>query len=133
MEMHMNKKISIFDDKISLLFNDELPFEMVMVEAGSFDNCSTEDEINYSYNIMPDVVTNAQYPSIYSIKHPEYLQAERNIKLQMKRFAKQIKNEWYEVDLEVAKVRLTEQLDNYFYGECDYEESYTKVPITSYK
>ena len=44
-------------------------------------------------------------------------------------FAKQIKNEWYEVDLEVAKVRLAEQLDNYFYGECDYEEKYEHVPL----
>lgn len=73
------------------------------------------------------------YEVIYSIKHPEYLQAERNIKLQMERFAKQIKNEWYEVDLEVAKVRLTEQLDNYFYGECDFAESYVKVPVSMYK
>ena len=51
----------------------------------------------------------------------------------MERFAKQIKNEWYEVDLEVAKVRLTEQLDNYFYGECDFAESYVKVPVSMYK
>jgi sulfatase maturation enzyme AslB (radical SAM superfamily) len=73
------------------------------------------------------------YEVMYSIKHPEYLQAEQNIKLQMKRFAKRIKNEWYEVDIEVAKVRLTEQLDNYFYGECDLAESYVKVPVTMYK
>jgi predicted GIY-YIG superfamily endonuclease len=64
------------------------------------------------------------YEVIYSIQHPEYLQAEKNIKEQMNRFAKRIKNEWYEVDLEVAKVRLSEQLDNYFYGECDYSQSY---------
>jgi sulfatase maturation enzyme AslB (radical SAM superfamily) len=64
------------------------------------------------------------YELIYSIKHPYYLQAEKNIKKQMARFAKQIKNEWYEVDLEIAKVRLSEQLDNYFYGECDKEEEY---------
>lgn len=73
------------------------------------------------------------YEVMYSIKHPEYLQAERNIKLQMTRFAKRIKNEWYEVDIEVAKVRLTEQLDNYFYGECDFDESYVKVPVSMYK
>ena len=73
------------------------------------------------------------YEVIYSINHPEYLQAERNIKLQMTRFAKRIKNEWYEVDIDVAKVRLTEQLDNYFYGECDFAESYVKVPVSMYK
>ena len=73
------------------------------------------------------------YDVIYSIKHPAYLQAEQNIKKQMAHFAKQIKNEWYEVDIEVAKVRLTEQLDNYFYGECDLAESYVKVPVSMYK
>ena len=69
------------------------------------------------------------YEVLYSIKHPEYLKAEQNIKLQMLKFAKQIKNEWYEVDLEVAKVRLSEQLDNYFYGGCDYDEQYERVPL----
>ena len=66
------------------------------------------------------------YEVIYSIEHPKYLQAEKNIKLQMSRFAKQTKNEWYEVDIEIAKVRLLEQLDNYFYGECDHAELYIK-------
>jgi len=69
------------------------------------------------------------YEILYSIKHPDYLKAEKNIKIQMARFAKQIKNEWYEVDLEVAKVRLAEQLDNYFYGECDYDEKYESIPV----
>jgi len=68
------------------------------------------------------------YEVVYSIKHPAYIQAEHNIKKQMERFAKQIKNEWYEVDLRVAKVRLLEQLDNYFYGECDKEEEYHPIP-----
>ena len=67
------------------------------------------------------------YELIYSIKHPHYLEAEKNIKKQMKHFAKQIRNEWYEVDLQVAKIRLLEQLDNYFYGECDQEEEYHPV------
>ena len=67
------------------------------------------------------------YEIVYSIKHPLYLQAEKNIKKQMANFAKQIRNEWYEVDLSVAKVRLLEQLDNYFYGECDIEEEYHPV------
>ncbi len=67
------------------------------------------------------------YEIVYSIKHPLYLQAEKNIKKQMANFAKQIKNEWYEVDLSVAKVRLLEQLDNYFYGECDIEEEYHPI------
>jgi len=30
------------------------------------------------------------------------------------------------VDLQIAKDRLLEQLDNYFYGECDYSQKYEK-------
>ena len=29
--------------------NTETPFEMVSIPSGSFDNCGTEDEINYSF------------------------------------------------------------------------------------
>lgn len=49
----------------------------------------------------------------YSLFHPEYLEAEKRIKDTMKYFAKRIRNEWYEVDLLVAKVRLDEQLEEY--------------------
>lgn len=49
----------------------------------------------------------------YSLFHPEYLQAEKKIKETMQYFAKQIKNEWYEVDLHMAKSRLDEQLEEY--------------------
>jgi hypothetical protein len=44
--------------------------------------------------------------------HPDYLVAERRIKDTMRPFAKSIKNEWYEVDYQVAVTRLTEQLEN---------------------
>ena len=64
------------------------------------------------------------YEILYSIKHPLYLKAEKNIKKQMKYFATQIRNEWYEVDLDIAKIRLQEQIYNFFYGECDIEEQY---------
>lgn len=49
----------------------------------------------------------------YSLYHPDYLIAEKRIKDTMKPFAKSIKNEWYEVDYQVAKVRLLEQLEDY--------------------
>lgn len=49
----------------------------------------------------------------YSLFHPEYLQAEKQIKETMKYFAKSIKNEWYEVELHMAKSRLDEQLEEY--------------------
>ena len=48
----------------------------------------------------------------YSLYHPDYLVAERRIKDTMRPFAKSIKNEWFEVDYQVAVTRLTEQLEN---------------------
>lgn len=53
------------------------------------------------------------YKILYSLYHPEYLQAEKRIKETMRYFAKRIRNEWYEVDLNIAKNRLEEQLDEY--------------------
>ena len=53
------------------------------------------------------------YKILYSLYHPEYLQAEKRIKETMNYFAKSIRNEWYEVDLHIAKSRLEEQLDEY--------------------
>lgn len=54
-----------------------------------------------------------RYRVVYSIHHPQYREAERKIKETMKRFALSIKNEWYEVDLSIAKSRLDEQLEEY--------------------
>jgi hypothetical protein len=53
------------------------------------------------------------YKILYSLYHPEYLQAEKRIKETMRYFAKSIRNEWYEVDIHIAKTRLEEQLDEY--------------------
>lgn len=53
------------------------------------------------------------YKLLYSLYHPQYKEAEKKIKDTMKPFAKSIKNEWFEVDFLVAKVRLEEQLDEY--------------------
>ena len=44
----------------------------------------------------------------------------------MQYFAAEIRNEWFKIDLKIAKDRLVEQLDNYFYGECDYSQQYEK-------
>lgn len=66
------------------------------------------------------------YNIIFSIKHPAYLQAEKKIKEQMKHFASDIRNEWFKVDHNIAKDRLLEQLDNYFYEECDVSQKYDK-------
>ena len=51
------------------------------------------------------------YKVEYYIEHPDCYRAEREIKESMKYFALAQKNEWYEVDLAVAKVRLDETLE----------------------
>lgn len=53
------------------------------------------------------------YKIIYSIHHPDYLEAEKKIKAIMKPFASKIKNEWYCVDLNMAKSKLDEILEHY--------------------
>jgi hypothetical protein len=53
------------------------------------------------------------YKLEYSIFHPQYLEAEKKIKETMKFFAKDQKNEWFLVDLHMAKSRLDEQLEEY--------------------
>lgn len=53
------------------------------------------------------------YTLLYSIYHPDYKAAEHQLKETMRPFAKMIKNEWFEVDFLVAKVRLDEILEEY--------------------
>lgn len=53
-----------------------------------------------------------KYKVEYYIFHPDCYKAEKEIKESMRYFALSIKNEWYEVDLGVAKVRLDETLEN---------------------
>ena len=47
------------------------------------------------------------------VRHTTSVQPEKQIKETMKPFAKSIKNEWFEVDLHMAKPRLDEQLELY--------------------
>jgi predicted GIY-YIG superfamily endonuclease len=56
------------------------------------------------------------YKLVYSLYHPAYQEAEKKIKEAMKPFDKSIKNEWFEVDLTVARIRLEEQLSDYSDG-----------------
>lgn len=50
------------------------------------------------------------YKLEYYIYHPDCYLAEQKIRENMKYFAKSIKNEWYMVDLNIAKSRLDETL-----------------------
>jgi hypothetical protein len=52
----------------------------------------------------------------YSLQHPKYLVAEKKIKEVMKHFATDIRNEWFKIDLEFAKSRLDEQMDEFVNG-----------------
>ena len=52
------------------------------------------------------------YKVEYYVPHPTPLIAEKKIKDMMHYFAKRQKNEWYEIDLGVAKVRLDESLED---------------------
>jgi hypothetical protein len=51
------------------------------------------------------------YRLIYSIEHSEYRLAERMIREKIVPFAKSIKNEWYEIDIDMCKSRLDEVKD----------------------
>jgi predicted GIY-YIG superfamily endonuclease len=55
---------------------------------------------------------NRNYKVEYYISHPDCYKAEKQIKEMMKYFALNIKNEWFECDLGVAKVRLDETLED---------------------
>jgi len=57
------------------------------------------------------------YKLVYSLYHPDYKEAEKKIKKAIKPFAKSIKNEWAEIDLEMCKSRLQESLESYQSGE----------------
>ena len=49
----------------------------------------------------------------YSVYHPNYIEAERKFKDNLKYFATRIKNEWYEMDKNMAKSILIESLEEY--------------------
>lgn len=51
------------------------------------------------------------YKVEYYIPHPDPLTAEKKIKEMMKMFAKSQRNEWFECDLQMAIVRLQEQVE----------------------
>ncbi len=50
------------------------------------------------------------YKIEYYIRHPDCYQAEREIHEMMNYFALNKKNEWFKIDLEIAKTRLDETL-----------------------
>lgn len=55
------------------------------------------------------------YEIVFSMEHPEYQIAEKRLRDTLSHFALRIRNEWYEVDVNIAIVRIQEQLDIYQY------------------
>lgn len=53
------------------------------------------------------------YTIVYSIHHPKYLEAEKQVKTIMKPFASEIRNEWYKINLPMAKSNLDEVISQY--------------------
>ena len=53
------------------------------------------------------------YKIEFYIAHPDCYEAEKRIKEMMKYFALSQRNEWYEVSLDVAIVRLQEQIEDF--------------------
>lgn len=51
------------------------------------------------------------YRIVYSLEHPEYKLAERRLRETMEPFSLDRKNEWYKIDLQMAKSRLDEALE----------------------
>lgn len=70
-------------------------------------------DLNKRLHVYQTCSPNRDYILVYSIFHPKYKEAEKKVKSLMKPFAKSIKNEWFEVDLEMAKPRLEEALEEY--------------------
>lgn len=77
------------------------------VKVGTTDNLSKRLHVYQTCDPF------RRYKVVYSIHHPKYREAEQRIKDTMKAFALDIKGEWYQVDLGIAKSRLDEQLEEY--------------------
>lgn len=69
-------------------------------------------DIKARLNVYQTSDPKRKYKVEYYIFHPDCYRAEKEINEMMKHFALSIKNEWYEVDLGVAKVRLDETLED---------------------
>lgn len=54
-----------------------------------------------------------KYKIVFSLRHPQYKKAEKKVRELMKPFAKSIKNEWFEINVDMAIPRLEESLDEY--------------------
>lgn len=53
------------------------------------------------------------YKVEFLLEHPNYLDAEKRIHNSMKMFCLDRKNEWFQVDLSIAKTRIEEDLESF--------------------
>ena len=112
----MNKYLRVISRRISIPYNQQC--------LARLDKSRYNENIKHRVRSYQTGSPFRDYQVVYSVKHPDYLLAEKKIRQQMEYFASDIRNEWFKVDLQIAKDRLVEQLDNYFYGECDQSQKY---------
>ncbi len=73
----------------------------------------TTDNLTERLHVYQTGDPHRKYTVVYSLHHPKYREAAKEIKELMKPFAKRILNEWYEIDLQMAIPRLEESLEKY--------------------
>ena len=95
-----------FKNKEGYVYIISNPSHIGWVKIGVTDNIKTRLS-NYQ-----TADPKRSYKVEYYIFHPDCYKAEKDIKEMMKYFASSRKNEWYKCDLNIAKVRLDETLEN---------------------
>lgn len=106
------------DSKISLVKSGYLYIVSNMAFPGFLKVGVTED-IKSRLRTYQTSDPKRAYKMEFFIFHPDAYTAEKKIKKAMKMFAKSQKNEWFECDLSVARVRLEEQVEDYNNGEWE--------------
>lgn len=96
----MNKKRQK-EGFIYIISNSEFP---------NYYKIGVTSDINNRLRTYQTSSPHRNYKLEYYIYHPNCYLAEQKIRENMKYFAKEIKNEWYMVDLNIAKSRLDETL-----------------------
>jgi len=77
----------------------------------NFYKIGVTNDINNRLRSYQTSSPHRNYRIEYYIKHPDCYVAEQKIKDMMKHFALEMRNEWFKVDLNIAKSRLDETLD----------------------
>lgn len=97
----------MFMDNIGYLYIIENPDIPGWVKVGTTENLAKR--LQQYQTAHP----NRSYKIVYSIKNPKYKEAEKLVKEIMKPFASEIRNEWYRINLYMAKSNLDVVISKY--------------------